>query len=71
MAYDSITLSEHRCLWVDISYTNAFGHNMPLIQHPITRRLHCKDPRVVANYIRTYEKLAIKHDLLRKVQALE
>lgn len=68
--YVFITLSDHQCLWVDISSTTAFGHNMPLISYPRTWRLHCKDPRVVQNYIRKYKKLASKHDLLWKVQAL-
>ncbi len=30
--YDSIFPGlEHRCLWMDISFSSAFGHNMPAI----------------------------------------
>jgi hypothetical protein len=68
--YDQITLSDHRCLWIDIAFTCAFGHNMSLIQHPATRRLHCKDPRMVQNNIRIYECLATQKNLLRRVQVL-
>jgi hypothetical protein len=28
-AYDEVAPSDHRCLWVDLSFINAFGHNMP------------------------------------------
>jgi len=43
---------------------------MPAIVHPRVRRLHCQDPRVVANYIKSYEGLATKHNLPQKVQSL-
>jgi hypothetical protein len=36
--------ADYRCLWMDITYKNAFGHNMPAIPRPNTRRLHCCDP---------------------------
>jgi hypothetical protein len=44
--------------------------DMPVIVHPRVRRLHCQDPRVVANYIKSYEDLATKHNLPQKVQSL-
>jgi hypothetical protein len=34
MEYDSITHSEHRCVWMEVSYQEAFGHNMPAIARP-------------------------------------
>jgi len=60
MAYDSITHSEHRCVWLELSYQEAFGHNMPAIARPKTRPLHCKDPKIVNNYINKYLDLASK-----------
>jgi hypothetical protein len=29
-----INNTDHRCLWIDISYHQAFGHNMPPIVKP-------------------------------------
>ena len=39
--------TDHRTLWIDISYEMAFGHNMAPIVKPKARRLNCKDPRSV------------------------
>ena len=61
---------DHRCLWLDLSFVTAFGHNMPAIIRPSARRLTCKDPRIVKNYISRYEKLAKKHKLPQKVADL-
>ena len=36
--------TDHRCLWIDVTYITAFGHNMPAINRPSARRLHCRDP---------------------------
>ncbi len=38
--------SDHRCLWLDITYANAFGCKMEPISIPSARRLKCDDPRV-------------------------
>ena len=55
-AYDSVFLNtDHRCLWIDITFVTAFGHNMPIIHKPKARRLHCKDPRIVNNFVRLYK----------------
>jgi hypothetical protein len=65
--YDSIfTGAEHCCLWVELSFISTFGHNMPAIVHPKARRLHCRDPQVVNNYIKRYEALATKHNGRRR-----
>jgi hypothetical protein len=50
-AYDEVIPSDHRCLWVDLTFLMAFGHNMAPLAQRIPRRLHCKDPRLVDNYI--------------------
>lgn len=71
-AYDTLIMNtDHRCLWVDIAYTTAFGHNMPAIVRPAARRLHCKDPRLVANYVRAYKNFIKKHRLSAKVKKLK
>jgi len=48
--HDEVFLNtDHRCLWVDISYEQAFSHNMPTLFKPKARKLHCRDPRLVNN----------------------
>jgi hypothetical protein len=71
MQYDSITPSEHRYIWIEISFQAAFGHNMPALQRPQTRRLHCRDPRIVSNYTKVYLKLASKSNYFTRIQCLD
>ena len=63
--------TDHRTLWVDITYNMAFGHNMAPLVKPQARRLQCKDPRLVDNYIRKYEEIIIKNNLISRALALE
>ncbi len=71
-AYDDVFLNtDHRCLWLDISFENAFGHNMPAIIRPQARRLHCKDPRLVANYVKTYRSFLVKKHIPKKLRRLK
>jgi hypothetical protein len=44
---------------------------MPLIIKPSARRLHCKDPRLIANYVRIYKDFISKNRLLSKVRKLK
>ncbi len=62
---------DHHPLWINITYVTAFGHNMPPIAKPATRRLHCKDPRVVKNYLSVNERFVFKNRLLEHTKALE
>ena len=65
--YDSVFINtDHRCLWIDISFISAFGHNMPHIVKPSARRLHCRDPRLVKNYVDRLEKFITEHNLLQQ-----
>ncbi len=56
---------------MDITFINAFGHNIPAIIRPAAQRLHCKDPRIVANYIKVYRQSINKNNLLVKVKNLK
>jgi hypothetical protein len=60
--------TDHKCLWIDITYITAFGHNMPAIVRPSARRLYCRDPHIVQNYLRIYERFIIKHSLLERAR---
>jgi hypothetical protein len=44
--------TSHRTVWIELHYTEAFDHNMQAIIKPNARRLQCKDPRIVDNFIR-------------------
>jgi hypothetical protein len=69
--YDAVFQgTDHRCIWVDITYVNAFGHNMPAIIKPISRRLKCKDPRTVDNFICNLKQFHTKHNLLSRARKL-
>jgi hypothetical protein len=70
--FDEVMMNtDHRCLWMDISFINAFGHHMPPLFRPQAKRLHCRDPRLVDNFIHLYHKYANKCQLFQKVKALE
>ncbi len=71
-AYEEVfSGTDHRCLWIDLSFPTAFGHNMPPIIRPQMRRLHCGDPRLVDNFNRRLHQLYIKYNMLQRVTALE
>eukprot|EP00978_Attheya_sp_CCMP212_P042827 scaffold268238_cov35-Attheya_sp.AAC.1 len=35
---------DHRISWAEFGYENAYGHDMPVIERPIARRLRLHDP---------------------------
>ncbi|MFN9982402.1 MAG: hypothetical protein ACK53Y_20915, partial [bacterium] len=71
-SYDEVFQgTDHRCLWIDLSLSNAFGHNMPPIVRPQMRRLHCRDPRIVDNFNRRLHKLYLNYKMLDRVTELE
>jgi hypothetical protein len=38
LAFDGIFQNtDHRCLWIDITFQEAFGHNMPAVMRPKMR----------------------------------
>jgi len=70
-AYDEVVPSDHRCLWIDVSFVTAFAHNMAPLCKKQPRRLHCKDPRLVQNYIKLFRHFAKPIDLFNRVQDFE
>jgi len=55
--------SDHRGLWLDVTYQTAFGHNMQRLIKPQARRLKSNNPIVRNNWIKLY-KLFIKNNNL-------
>ncbi len=70
--YEQVILTaEHRCVWIDITFREVFGNNMPAVMRPFTRCLHYKDPRNISNYVKLCESQARKQQLLHRTQQLE
>jgi hypothetical protein len=71
-AYDKVFPgTDHRCLWIDLSFATAFGHNMPPVVRPQMRRLHCRDPHLGDNFNHRLHKLYLKYNMLQRVIDLE
>ncbi len=67
-----ITGTDHRCLWVDISYEVAFGYSgTPRITRPSARRLNTRNPIIRDNFNQRQRKLAEQHALLERIILLE
>jgi hypothetical protein len=51
LAFDEVfEKTDHRTVWIELSYRQAFGHNMRPITKFQARRFQCNDPRSVANH---------------------
>ncbi len=70
-AYDQVIASDHRCLWVDLSFMSAFGHNMPPLCRRTPKRLHCRDPRLIENFVRLYHQFAERLNLFNRIHNFE
>jgi hypothetical protein len=49
-AFNAGCPSDHRYLWVDVSYKDAFGYSSPPLTNPPIRRLKTQDPKMVEIY---------------------
>jgi hypothetical protein len=63
--------SDHRGLWIDLSYENAFGYNMPKTFIPSARRLKSHDPIVRNKWIKLYTQYIKTTKLHRRQYRLE
>eukprot|EP00978_Attheya_sp_CCMP212_P011445 scaffold28228_cov35-Attheya_sp.AAC.1 len=41
---------DHRLVWIEFTYVNAFGHRLPALDRPLGRRLKLNDPRVKKSF---------------------
>jgi hypothetical protein len=70
--YDEVFLNtDHRCLWIDVSFITTFGHNMPALPSPKAKRLHCKDPRLIHNLNHLFLRDITKYNLLERAHNIE
>ena len=63
--------SDHRGIWMDVTYQTAFGHNMQKIIKPQARRLKSDNPIVRKNWTRLYTTFVKSHKLDGKIFKLE
>lgn len=54
---------DHRGLWIDVLYENAFGYKIPRCIQPAAQKLQCKDPRVVSKWVNAYDSFIRTHNL--------
>jgi len=53
------------------SFSSIFGHSLPPAKRRNAKRLHCRDPRLVENYIKLYHQFASPFNLFERVNTLE
>lgn len=62
---------DHRLLWLDVNYVQAFGSVLPNVVRPPARRLKLCNPRVVKRYLVALKAFLIQHNVHRRVFDLE
>jgi hypothetical protein len=64
--------TDHRCLWIDICQSIAFGQRgMPPIIKPAARHLNTRNPNICDNFISSRKKYAYNSALLERIIHLE
>jgi hypothetical protein len=54
---------DHRCMWLDLTYQTAFGHESPAMGQRAARRLTCQDPQICRKYSELYHPFVQQHRL--------
>eukprot|EP00978_Attheya_sp_CCMP212_P028085 scaffold95989_cov40-Attheya_sp.AAC.1 len=62
---------DHRLVWIEFTYVNAFGHRLPALDRPIGRRLKLNDPRVKKSFRLHREKFVKQHNLRKQMFSVE
>jgi hypothetical protein len=63
--------TDHRCLWIDVSFISAFGHYMATPRKKTPQRLHCRDPRLIDNFVKLYHQYVAPFNLFERVNQLD
>ena len=70
--YDEVVMNtDHRCLWINVPFESVFGHDILPAMRKAARRLHCKDPRLIDNYIKLYHQFATPLHHFQRVKGLD
>ncbi len=62
---------DHRPIWFEVSYAQAFGRSLPPIWRPQARRLQLRDPRCVARYQKSMKQLTRSKRITHRQYLLE
>ena len=62
---------DHRPIWFELSYADAFGHELPKIWRAQARRLQLRDPRCVKKYNKELRRLLLLYNLPYRLCYLE
>jgi hypothetical protein len=63
--------SDHRVLWADFTYTDAFGLSSTPLLSPWARRLNTKNPWLVEKYVQQLRKQLVHSGLSKRLFSLE
>ena len=63
--------SDHRGMWIDISFHTIFGHNMPRLYRHNVRRLQSDNPRAAKKFRQEYKKIIRQHSIHTRLFDLE
>jgi hypothetical protein len=68
---EALPRTNHRCLWIDVTYETLYGHAIPPTVRYAIRRLKLQDLRVVKRFITTYQSWIEGHSLATHAFALQ
>jgi exonuclease III len=64
-------IGDHRPIWFELSYNQAFGHALPPLWNPRARHLQMRDPRCVLKYNKLFKQALLAEKLPQRVNDLE
>ena len=62
--------SDHRAIWIEVSFDNMFGCKMERLTKPQARRLKCNDPKVCTKWKELRKEHAKQHKLNKKLKQI-
>lgn len=63
--------TDHRAIWFEIAFVNAFGYNMAEVVTPAARRLKCNDPKVQIRWIELYKEYLADKNVTERMFDIE
>ena len=63
--------SDHRALWIELSFDNMFGCKMGQLAPPKARQLKCNDPKVCSQWKMLMQEHAAQHKIQKKLDKIK
>ena len=63
--------SDHRAIWIDLTFDNCFGYKMPKATRPSARRLKSSDPKIRNRWNQLYADFIKQHKIHQRIFKLE